>query len=168
MISSRPGLNPRIYYLILELIQARPAKCQAPRRPRAYHFDLIIYYSDIRAPKNVYVTFLYFRSRASFSLSFDAGPAKPAVPSSGGLKRRRFWWLDNCSDKWVLQWVQHGFPLFWSFLPSQAPRTFFRHNNKEALACSGFVTSSILTFSAQMLYEVAYPAQMCVPLERCY
>jgi hypothetical protein len=90
----------------------------------------------------VYVTFPYFRARASFSLSFDAGPAKPAVPSSGGLKRHRSWWLENCSDKWVLQWVQHGFPLFWSFLPSPAP-PFFQQNNKEALACSDFVTSSI-------------------------
>jgi hypothetical protein len=31
------------------------------------------------APKNVYVTFPYLRARASFSLSFDAGPAKPAI-----------------------------------------------------------------------------------------
>jgi len=38
--------------------------------------------------------------------------------------------------------VQHGFPLFWSFLPSPAP-PFFQQNNKEALACSDFVTSSI-------------------------
>jgi hypothetical protein len=102
------------------------------------------------APKNVHVTFPYFRARASFSLSFDAGPANPAVPSSGGLKRHRSWWLENCSDKWVLQWVQHGFPLFWSFLPSPAP-PFFQQNNKEALACSDFVTSPFLTFSTQML-----------------
>ena len=34
----------------------------------------------------MYVTFPYFRAWASFSLFFDAGPAKPAVPSSNGLK----------------------------------------------------------------------------------
>jgi len=38
--------------------------------------------------------------------------------------------------------VQHGFFLFWSFLPSPAP-TFFQQNNKEALASSDFVTSFI-------------------------
>ena len=125
--------------MILELIQARPARCPAPRRPKAYHFDLVII---LIFPKNVYVTFPYFRSRASFSLSFDAGPAKPAVPSSGGLKRHCSWWLENCSDKWVLQCVQRGFLLFWSFLPSPAPPCIQQHN-KEALACSDFVTSSI-------------------------
>jgi hypothetical protein len=50
--------------------------------------------------------------------------------------------LENCSDKWVLQCVQRGFLLFWSFLPSPAPPCIQQHN-KEALACSDFVTSSI-------------------------
>jgi len=39
--------------------------------------------------------------------------------------------------------VQHGFPLFWSLLPSPEP-PFLQQNNKEALACRDFVTSSII------------------------
>ena len=107
---------------------------------------LLIIILNFFAPKNVYATFPYLRARASFSLFFDAGPAKPAVPSSGGLKRHRSWRLKNCSYKWVFQWVQHGFALFWSFLPSPAP-PYFQQNNKKALACSDFVTSSTFDLS---------------------
>jgi len=38
-------------------------------------------------------------------------------------------------------------PLFWSFLPSPAP-PLFQQSNKEALACSNFVTSSIFDLRA--------------------
>jgi len=42
----------------------------------------------------------------------------------------------------VLQWVQGGFPLFWLDFSFPAPE-FFKPNNREALACSDFVTASI-------------------------
>jgi hypothetical protein len=47
LISSRPGLNPRIYYLDPWTDSGQACKVQETRRPRAYHFDLVIIYSPL-------------------------------------------------------------------------------------------------------------------------